>query len=183
MDAITLLKDDHKTVEKLFKAFEKAGERAQKTKRELVDEMIRELSAHAAIEEQIFYPAVRRRVPEEETATLEALEEHHVVKWVLAELEGMDADDERFGPKVHVMIEMVRHHVQQEESDLFPTVRSGIGRKELQEIGESLTQAKKLAPHRPHPRSPEEPPANIVAGAAAGAMDRVFETVGRATGR
>lgn len=182
MDAITLLKDDHKTVEKLFKSFEKAGDRAYKTKRDLVDSMIRELSVHAAIEEQVFYPEIRRLVPDQEDMTLESIEEHHIVKWVLSELEGLDPEHERFDAKVTVLMEQVRHHVEEEESDMFPAVRSALGRKQLQEIGATLEHAKKMAPHRPHPRSPEEPPGNIVAGAAAGAMDRAREAVGHIPG-
>lgn len=182
MDAITLLKDDHKTVEKLFKSFEKAGDRAHKTKRDLVDRMIEELSVHAAIEEQVFYPEIRRLVPDQEDMCLESIEEHHIVKWVLSELEGMDPEHERFEAKATVLMEQVRHHVDEEESDLFPAVRSALGRKQLQDVGATMEQAKKMAPHRPHPRSPEEPPANIVAGAAAGAVDRAREAVSRLPG-
>ena len=96
MDAITLLKDDHKTVERLFKQFEKAGDRALVEKRRIVDRIIEELSVHASIEEQYFYPATRATVPETEDIVLESLEEHHIVKWVLSELDSMDPEDERF---------------------------------------------------------------------------------------
>src|SRR5438105_13742733 len=115
MDAVTLLRNDHKTVEGLFKKFEKAGPNAHKTKRDLVERIVEELSTHAAIEEQVLYPAARRAVPAAEDDVLEALEEHHVVKWTLSELDGMDVDDERFTPKVTVLVESVRHHVQEEE--------------------------------------------------------------------
>ena len=90
MDAITLLRDDHKTVEQLFKRFEKAGDRAYVEKRQIVDRIIEELSIHAAIEEQVFYPVARATVPDTEDIALESLEEHHIVKWVLSELDGMD---------------------------------------------------------------------------------------------
>src|SRR6187402_742771 len=100
MDAITLLKDDHKSVERLFKRYEKAGDRAFVEKREIVDRIIEELSRHAAIEEQLFYPVARATVPETEDITLESLEEHHIVKWVLSELETLDPSDERFDAKV-----------------------------------------------------------------------------------
>ena len=80
MDAITLLKNDHKTVERLFKQFEKAGDRALVEKRRIVDRIIEELSVHASIEEQYFYPATRATVPETEDIVLESLEEHHIVK-------------------------------------------------------------------------------------------------------
>ena len=87
MDAISMLKDDHKTVEQLFKRFEKAGDQAHVEKRDIVDRIIEALSVHAAIEEQLFYPVVRATVPDTEDIVLESLEEHHIVKWVLSELD------------------------------------------------------------------------------------------------
>jgi hemerythrin superfamily protein len=173
MDAITMLKADHKTVEKLFKTFEKAGERAAKTKAETVSRIITELSMHAAVEEQVFYPAVRRAVPDTTDMVLESLEEHHVVKWLCSELADMDPSDERFDAKTTVLIESVRHHVEEEEDELFPRVRQALGRKQLGEVGELMEKAKKVAPTRPHPRTPDTPPGNIVACVVAGTLDRV----------
>jgi hemerythrin superfamily protein len=149
MDAIVLLKDDHKTVEKLFKKFEKAADRAYKTKRKLVDQMITELTTHTYIEEQVFYPAARESVPETTDHILESIEEHHVVVWMLSELSGMDPTDERFDAKVTVLIENVRHHVEEEEEEWFPQVRKSMGRKALKELGERLATAKTEAPSDP----------------------------------
>ncbi|MDQ6726395.1 MAG: hemerythrin domain-containing protein [Actinomycetota bacterium] len=170
MDAITLLKQDHKTVDKLFKEFEKAARPAQQ--RKLAQKVIEELSVHAAIEEMLFYPAVRDRVPTTEDTVLESLEEHHIVKWVLSELEDMKPDHERFKAKMTVLIESVRHHVQEEEKELFPDVRKALGRKELAELGAALEKAKKTAPTRPHPRAPDTPPGNLVAGTASAVVDK-----------
>jgi hemerythrin superfamily protein len=177
MDAITLLKDDHHTVEQLFKKFERAGDRAYVQKRQLVDRIIEELSVHAAIEEQVFYPVVRATAPETEDVTLESLEEHHVVKWLLSELEGMDPEHERFDAKVTVLIENVRHHVEEEETEFFPKVRTALGRNELADLGEMLAEAKTSAPTRPHPRMPDTAPANLVTGAIAGVVDRVGDNL------
>jgi hemerythrin superfamily protein len=171
MDAITLLKQDHKTVEKLFKQFEKAKQPAEQ--RKIAGQVMKELSVHAAIEEMVFYPAVRDRVPDTEDTVLESLEEHHVVKWLLSELEDMKPDHERFKAKMTVLIESVRHHVEEEESDLFPDVRKAFGRKELGELGDAMEKAKKTAPTRPHPKAPDTPPGNLVAGPTAGAVDKV----------
>jgi hemerythrin superfamily protein len=157
MDAITLLKDDHKTVEKLFKEFEKTGDRAVKTKRKLVDQMIEELTTHAYIEETIFYPAAREAAPDTASHVLESIEEHHVVVWMLSELAGMDPADERFTAKATVLIENVRHHVKEEEQDWFPEVRKAMGRKVLQQLGEEMTAAK--------PDAPKDPLANLSAKA------------------
>jgi hypothetical protein len=177
MDAITMLRDDHRSVEKLFKRFEDAGPRAFVEKRKLVDRIIEELSVHAAIEEQVFYPVTRATVPAVQQVALESLEEHHVVKWVLSELEGMDPEDERFGAKVTVLIENVRHHVREEESEYFREVRSELGGRALGELGEAMAQARETAPTRPHPRLSDTPPGNIVGGAVLNVIDRVGDTV------
>src|SRR4029077_2529573 len=100
MDAISMLKADHKTVEQLFKRFESAGPRAHAEKRDIVERVIEALSVHAAIEEQLFYPVARPTVPGTEDLALESLEEHHIVKGVLSELETMSPEDERFDAKV-----------------------------------------------------------------------------------
>jgi len=149
MDAIVLLKDDHKTVEKLFKEFEQAGDRAYKTKRQIADKVIEELTIHAWIEEKVFYPAAREAVPETSDHVLESVEEHHVVLWMLSELAGLDPEDERFDAKMTVLIENVRHHVEEEEQEWFPQVRAALGRNRLMEIGDQLEAAKPTAPRDP----------------------------------
>jgi hemerythrin superfamily protein len=177
MDAITMLKDDHHAVEKLFKRFEKAGDRAYVEKRDIVDRIIEALSIHAAIEEQLFYPVTRETVPETDDIVLESIEEHHVVKWLLSELETMDPRDERFDAKVTVLIENVRHHVEEEEQDYFPKVRDELGRNALSDLGDAMEAAREVAPTHPHPRSPQVPPGNLVIGTVAGAADRIGDTV------
>ncbi len=177
MDAITLLKNDHKTVERLFKQFEKAGDRAFVEKRRIVDKIIEELSVHAAIEEQYFYPATRATVPETEDIALESIEEHHIVKWLLSELVDLDPSNERFDAKVTVLIENVRHHVEEEEGEYFPMVRAELGRSALTDMGDTMVEAKKSAPTRPHPRMPDDSPANQITGAIAGVADRVTDNV------
>jgi hemerythrin superfamily protein len=149
VDAITLLKDDHKTVEKLFREFEKASDEAVETRRKLVDQMIQELTTHAYIEETVFYPAARKGAPDTTDHVLESIEEHHVVVWMLSELAGMDPADERFTAKVTVLTENVRHHVEEEEQAWFPLVRKAMGRKILQQLGEELADAKTRAPKDP----------------------------------
>ncbi|WP_255566605.1 hemerythrin domain-containing protein [Iamia sp. SCSIO 61187] len=177
MDAITMLKDDHHAVEQLFKRFEKAGDRAYVEKRDLVDRIIEALSTHAAIEEQLFYPVTRATVEGTDDIVLESIEEHQIVKWLLHDLERMDPHDERFDAKVTVLIENVRHHVEEEEQDYFPKVREALGRKDLADLGESMAAAREIAPTHPHPRSPSTPPGNLVVGTVAGAADRIGDTV------
>jgi hemerythrin-like domain-containing protein len=177
MDAITMLKEDHQAVERLFKRFEKAGDRAFAEKRKLADQIVEALSRHAAMEEQVFYPVARATVPATEDVVLESLEEHHIVKWVLSELDGMDPADERFDAKMTVLIENVRHHVKEEEQEFFPKVRAELDRNALADVGQAMARAKDLAPSHPHPRSPDTPPGNLVAAAGASVVDRISDTV------
>ena len=166
MDAIALLKADHAEVEKLFKRFEGLGPASHKTRLDIAEKVIAALSRHAAIEEQVLYPAVRAQLPDETDTVLEALEEHHVAKWLLSELDRMTPDDERFTAKFTVLAESVRHHVQEEEGEMFPKLRKSFSKRQLDELGESLSTAKKTASTKPHPRAPDEPPANLIATAA-----------------
>jgi hemerythrin superfamily protein len=171
MDAIALLKADHKTVEQLFRKFEKAGDHALAQKRKLVDQMVQSLSIHAAIEEQVFYPAVRARAEDLGEDVLRSLEEHHVVKWLLSELDTLPPEAERFDAKVQVLMENVRSHVTEEEQYLFPEVRKAFKPQELRQVGEALALAKKAAPTHPHPLAPDTPPGNLLTGAVAAVMD------------
>ncbi|MCU1594558.1 MAG: hypothetical protein JWO12_1950 [Frankiales bacterium] len=182
-DAIVLLKTDHKTVEKLFKKFEGLGDQAYVAKRAVVDDIVKELSIHAAIEEQVFYPALRKELPDLEDDVLEGLEEHHIVKWTLDELRDLDAQNERFDAKVAVLMESVRHHVEEEETEMFPQVRKGLGRKFLQDLGAELEQAKTVAPKQPHPKAPDTPPGNLVAGPTAAVADAVVQGTKKRLGR
>jgi hemerythrin superfamily protein len=177
MDAITLLKADHETVEGLFKKFEKLGPRAKKGKQDVVERIIKELSVHAAIEEMVFYPAVRQAVEDEkiDEMVLESLEEHHIVKWVLSELHKMSPEHERFDAKVTVLMENVRHHVEEEEQELFPAVEKAFDKEQLNQLGKALAEAKKAAPTRPHPAAPDEPPGNVMAGTGAGVVDKALD--------
>jgi hemerythrin-like domain-containing protein len=170
-DAISVLTADHRTVEQLFRRFEKTTDRAVVTRGDLGERIIRELSVHAAIEEQLFYPRLRAAGKQFKDEVLEALEEHHVVKELLAELEKLPPENERFGAKTTVLIETVRHHIEEEEGDMFPRARRVLSAEELVELGEGLEALKALAPTRPHPHAPDEPPANLANLGAAG-LDR-----------
>jgi hemerythrin-like domain-containing protein len=148
-DAIVLLKADHKEIKSVFSKFEQAGENATKTKGELVTKMVELLTVHTYIENEVMYPEVRRLLPDLEDDILESYEEHHVADLLVMELDALSPDAERFDAKTTVLIENVRHHIEEEEQDWFPKVRAGLGRKQLSELGEQLLQAKKKAPHSP----------------------------------
>src|SRR6187551_3443325 len=148
-DAIVLLKNDHKEIRKTFRDFKKAGENAVATKGQLVNRMIELLTVHTYIENEVMYPRVRELLPELEDDVLESYEEHHVADILVMELVGMKPDAERFDAKTTVLIENVRHHIDEEEQEWFPKVREGLGRKVLQEIGAEMEKARKKAPKSP----------------------------------
>jgi hemerythrin-like domain-containing protein len=148
-DAIVLLKKDHQEIKRAFAAFEKAGENAHARKGQLVDRIIELLTVHTYIENEIMYPRVRELLPEVEDDVLESYEEHHVADVLVVELDAMKPDNERFTAKATVLIESVRHHIEEEEEEWFPQVREGLGRKVLQQLGAEMLEAKKKAPRRP----------------------------------
>lgn len=178
-DAIEVILSDHRTIEQLFRRFEKA--RGAAAKERLAHEISRELSIHASIEEQQVYPRLRAIVERgaKEPQVLVALEEHHVAKLALAELRELPATSKRFDAKMRVLIASVRQHVEEEERDLLPAMRRAFRRDELEELGTVLERLKRIAPTRPHPTAPDEPPGSIVAGLAAGAYDRSLDAVDR----
>ena len=148
-DAIVMLKNDHKEIEKAFKAFEKAGENATKEKERAVKRIIELLTVHTYIENEVMYPRVRELLPELEDEIDESYEEHHVADLVVMELYGMKGSMERFDAKTTVLIENVRHHIEEEEQEWFPRVRESLGRKQLQDIGAEMERARKKAPKKP----------------------------------
>jgi hemerythrin superfamily protein len=153
-DAIVLLKEDHKEVRRLFREFESAGENATATKDRLAKKILEELTVHTYIENEVMYPEVRKLLPDVEDDVLESYEEHHVADVLCMELAAMSPDDERFEAKMSVLMENVKHHMEEEEEEWFPKVREGLGRNQLKEIGAKMAELKKTAP-----RSPAQPSA------------------------
>ena len=148
-DAIVLLKDEHKRIRKAFNDFEKAGDKAYAAKGAAVDRIIELLTIHTYLENEVMYPRVRELLPEVEDDVLESYEEHHVADVLVVELAAMKPDAERFVAKTTVLIENVRHHMDEEEQEWFPKVREGLGRKPLQEMGARMVEMRAKAPRRP----------------------------------
>lgn len=134
MNAIKMLKQQHRQVEKLFKQFEKA--KSARPRQKAFDEIADKLAVHAAIEEQHFYPSVKRRATED--LLLEAVEEHLGVKRVIADMLDLEADDPIFEAKAKVLKDLVEHHVEEEEETLFPKVEKMVKAEELDAIGEEM---------------------------------------------
>jgi hemerythrin superfamily protein len=136
MDAIEILKEDHKKVEEIFSAMEK-NENRQK----MFPELDRELSVHAEIEEKIFYPATKEAEPTRDLV-LESIEEHKQIKMVLADLEQTDMTTDVWGAALKVLKEDVMHHVGEEEGELFPKVRKVLSKQQLEEMGTRMEELK-----------------------------------------
>lgn len=133
MNALELLKEQHDEVDKLFKRYERLGDSADGERRELFIMIADRLSAHATIEEQFFYPAVKAARTEEKL--LEALEEHLAVKRIIADLLDLEPDDETFDAKMKVLQENVEHHVEEEEGELFKNVKRLLSEDQLFALG------------------------------------------------
>ena len=153
-DAIVILKADHKEIRTLFRKFQAAGDNAVKKKGTIVGQIITLLTVHTYIENEVMYPEVMALLPDLKEDVFESYEENHVADVLCMELAGLPAGAERFDAKATVLIENVTHHIDEEEQDWFPKVRAGLSRKQLQEIGARLAEARAKAP-----RSPAQPSA------------------------
>lgn len=141
MNAIQLLKEDHKTVRKLLSELEKTTARGVKIRTELLDKIGTELRVHAQIEEEIFYPALKAagQKGDDDKMFFEAQEEHRAAgELVLPDLERTDPATECFGGRAKVLKEMVEHHADEEEKEMFPRARELMDASQLQELGERM---------------------------------------------
>lgn len=143
MDAITLLTADHDEVRDLFEQFRTANEAEDMSRmKELQKQIFSELETHTRIEEDIFYPAVRDTDEEELAETVdEGIQEHHVVKILMREIEEVSGDD-TFIAKMKVLMENVEHHAEEEETDMFPDLRERMSQERLDELGAEMEAAK-----------------------------------------
>jgi len=144
-DAISLLKKDHEKVRGLLSQLERAAERNSAKAEQLLAQVDREVKIHSQIEEEIFYPAFRDAAQKRDDRELyfEAKEEHHVVDLVMPEVRDTDSDAEEFAAKTKVLKELIEHHADEEEKEMFPKARKLFDRSELRELGERLKERKK----------------------------------------
>lgn len=183
MDALDLLRTQHRDVEDAFQEFESLGPEDAERRTEIARTVITDLSVHAGIEEVAFYPTVREALPELDDAIEEDLEEHREAKELLSEVQGMDPTDPAFESTFRQITADVRHHVEEEENDLFPRVREAFTEEELDDLGEAMEQLTSQVPTNPHPHAPQEPPANVLAGPVAGILDRIRDAIRERVGK
>ncbi|RII09258.1 DNA nickase [Streptomyces sp. YIM 130001] len=170
---------DHREVDELFDKLD-AQPADAKQRRKLADQLTIELVRHCVAEEMHLYPAVREHVPDGGTIADGELADHAKVEEHLKDLEGVDADDEHFDHLVAALKLEVTDHVNDEERRLFPLLAIACTPQDLDELGEKIRTAKKTAPTRPHPSTPDTPPGNKLLGPGTGLVDRARDLL---TGR
>ena len=142
MDAIDMLEADHQKVKELFRQYEETGERAYQKKKGIAEEVFTEIAIHSALEEELFYPAVKAKTDKDGQALVaESIEEHHVVARLIEELKALDPEDERYDAKFTLLVENVEHHIEEEEDELFPEAEEALG-DALEDLGTQMRERK-----------------------------------------
>ena len=144
-NAITLLKSDHATVKKLLRELEGTTERGNKVRERLLSDIEREIKIHSQIEEELFYPTFKKAAEDTDAEDLfyEATEEHHVVDMVLPELKSTSTKAPEFAAKAKVLKELIEHHAQEEETQMFVKARRLLNDEQLRVLGEEMQARKK----------------------------------------
>ena len=169
-DVVTTLTDDHRAVERVFGELEgRQGD--PQHRRDLADHVIAELVWHSVAEEQYLYPAARKALADGDQLADHEISEHAEAECTMKDLDGLDPTDPRFDELLGKLMHEIRHHVEDEESDLFPRMRQACSEEDLIELGEKIMRAKETAPTRPHPAAPDKPPMNKLLAPGAGLVD------------
>jgi hemerythrin superfamily protein len=184
-DVIEVLEHDHREVEQMFAELESARgastEDAKSRRKALTEQVTIELVRHSVAEEVLVYPQVEDKVSAEEAE--HARQEHAEAEETLQRLEKLDADDPAFDDELATLMAEVRHHIDDEEGQMFVHMRQVIDADELGKLGSRVEAFKKVAPTRPHPNVPNEPLPRMAAGPAASLFDRMRDlATGRGTG-
>lgn len=177
-DIIDDILTDHREVEEMFKELESNSN--PDSRRQLVEHVITELVRHSVGEEMYLYPTTRKVVPDGDKIADHELKEHAEAEEIMKKIEKADSDGSEFDALVGQLIKDIRHHIQDEEGDLLPKLRDACDSAELGELGTKFQNAKKVAPTRPHPSAPDQPPANKILGPGVGLIDRMRDAL---TGR
>ena len=181
-DVIAILEHDHREVEEMFAELEAlrgdTSEDAKSRRKDLVEQVTIELVRHSVAEEVLVYPQVADKISEDEAK--HAREEHAEAEETLARLEKLDPDDAAFDDELATLMQEIRHHIEEEEGEMFAHMRQTIDAEELRTLGARVEAFKKVAPTRPHPNVPNEALPRIAAGPVASLLDRMRDL---ATGR
>ncbi|MEV0638310.1 hemerythrin domain-containing protein [Streptomyces sp. NPDC050619] len=178
-NVIDELVTDHREVEDIFGRIE-ALPSGDKDRKVYADQATMELVRHSVAEEAYLYPAVREHVANGDATADKEIEDHSRAERIMKDLEGCDADDPEFDRLVGMLMNEVRSHITDEEANLFPSLRAACSADTLDQLGDKVRQAKKMAPTRPHPSAPDTPPANKLLAPGTGMVDRLRDAL---TGR
>jgi hemerythrin-like domain-containing protein len=175
-DMVDRLIEDHREVEQLFQDLESRSGTAEQ-RRQQANVVIAELVRHSVAEEQYLYPTARQALDDGNKIADHEIAEHAEAERVMKRLEGTEATEPEFDRLVDELIADVRHHIAEEEGELFPRLRQTCTTEELVELGAQLQSAKGTAPTRPHPSAPDTPPANKLLAPASGLVDKVRDAL------
>ncbi|MFG3440808.1 hemerythrin domain-containing protein [Nonomuraea sp. NPDC047897] len=176
-DVIEVLVTDHREVEQMFSELETMVGAIGERPKTLAEQVVIELVRHSVAEEQFLYPAVRKHVPGGDKEADHEIAEHAEAEETMKRLEALEPGDAEFWPTLEELMRQIRHHIQDEENDLFPRLRAACTAEELTELGAKVERAKKVAPTRPHPSAPDTPPANKLLGPGTGLVDRIRDAL------
>ena len=184
-DVIEILEHDHREVEQMFAELETlreaSAEEAKSRRKEVTEQVTIELVRHSFAEEVLVYPQVEGKVSAEEVE--HARREHAEAEETLQRLEKLDADDPGFDDELAMLMAEIRHHIEDEEAEMFAHMRQVMDVDELRKLGDRVEAFKKVAPTRPHPNVPNKPLPRIAAAPAASLFDRMRDlATGRGTG-
>ncbi|MFL6136461.1 MAG: hemerythrin domain-containing protein [Frankiaceae bacterium] len=178
-DVIEVLTHDHREVEQMFSelaALRGATGEAERTRiKDLTDQVTIELVRHSVAEEAEVYPRVKEKVSDAEAER--AKHEHAEAEETMKRLERLKPDDPSFDAELATLLQEVRQHVAEEEGEMFPHLRQVFTQEELVEMGAKVESVKKMAPTRPHPTAPDEPPGDKILGPVTGLLDRMRDAV------
>jgi hemerythrin-like domain-containing protein len=185
LDVIEVLERDHREVEQMFAELETlrgvSTQEAKSRRKALTEQVTIELVRHSVAEEVLVYPQVEDKVSREEAE--HARKEHAEAEETLQRLEKLDADDPAFDEELATLMEEIRHHIEDEEGQMFTHMRQTIDAEELRKLAGRVEAFKKVAPTRPHPNVPNEPLPRMAAGPAASLFDRMRDlATSRGTG-
>ena len=174
-DVVDVLTTDHREVEELLAQIHAAA--TGEERRDLADQLVAELVRHSVAEEMWVYPAMRDSLPDGDEAVEHDTKEHKELETVMKQLEGADADGEDFLLHVRRIEVLLRDHVADEEQEQFPQLRAALSEEQLVELKERVEVAKKIAPTRPHPLSPNSELFHKTVGPGVGLVDRLRDAL------
>ncbi|WP_067683011.1 hemerythrin domain-containing protein [Nocardia miyunensis] len=177
MDVLTVLLADHNVVLRLLRSLERAPREVEQARADLVTSLVITESGHEAVEEQYFWPLVRKMVPDGDVLADHAIEQEKTGKYLLRRLEDGPVGSPEFEEALATFVPAAREHINFEQTRVWPLLRQFCSTEQLEVVGEKMAAARKLAPTRPHPKTPAHPVVQKAGGMAVAALDRVRDLV------